>query len=183
MTDDSTNVLNYVMGMIACFSCILLLLFLMFSGNWKRAFVAVRHLVECLSSTYDPKKRHIPKRIGIPNIVLSNYLEGCISKGSQGKGFQWGGDSASITSISQAESSLFPFPYNSGSNAENDSIFSTKSELNGFIESLEKFPDLPPLIGVEKTHILAIIDLLSEVSSAHSSSAYQSLDEPGRRYS
>ncbi|XP_027907848.1 uncharacterized protein LOC114167099 isoform X2 [Vigna unguiculata] len=152
------------------------------SGNWKRAFVAVRHLVECLSSTYDPKKRHIPKRIGIPNIVLSNYLEGCISKGSQGKGFQWGGDSASITSISQAESSLFPFPYNSGSNAENDSIFSTKSELNGFIESLEKFPDLPPLIGVEKTHILAIIDLLSEVSSAHSSSAYQSLDEPGRRF-
>jgi len=180
MTDDSTNVLNYVMGMISCFSCILLLLFLMFSGNWKRAYVAVRHLVECLTSTYDPKKRHISKRIGLPNIVLSNYLEGCISKVSQGKGFQWGGDSASI---SQAQSSLFQFPYHSGSSAENESIFSTKSELNGFIESLEKFPDLPLLIDIEKTQILAIIDLLSEVSSAHSSSAYQSLDEPGRRYS
>ncbi|XP_047147753.1 uncharacterized protein LOC124820153 isoform X1 [Vigna umbellata] len=152
------------------------------SGNWKRAYVAVRHLVECLTSTYDPKRRHIPKRICLPNIVLSNYLEGRISKGSQGKGFQWGGDSASITSISQAQSSLFPFPYHSGSNAENDSIFSTKSELNGFIESLENFTDLPLLIGVEKTQILAIIDLLSEVSSAHSSSAYQSLDEPGRRF-
>ncbi|XP_014492513.1 uncharacterized protein LOC106754956 isoform X1 [Vigna radiata var. radiata] len=152
------------------------------SGKWKRAYVAVRHLVEGLTSTYDPKRRHIPKRICLPNIVLSNYLEGCISKGSQGKGFQWGGDSASITSISQAQSSLFPFPYHSGSNGENDSIFSTKSELNGFIESLEKFPDLPLLIGVEKTQILAIIDLLNEVSSAHSSSAYQSLDEPGRRF-
>ncbi|ESW07263.1 hypothetical protein PHAVU_010G115000 [Phaseolus vulgaris] len=149
------------------------------SGNWKRAYVAVRHLVECLTSTYDPKKRHISKRIGLPNIVLSNYLEGCISKVSQGKGFQWGGDSASI---SQAQSSLFQFPYHSGSNAENESIFSTKSELNGFIGSLEKFPDLPLLIDIEKTQILAIIDLLSEVSSAHSSSAYQSLDEPGRRF-
>ncbi|KAK7381980.1 hypothetical protein VNO80_00582 [Phaseolus coccineus] len=149
------------------------------SGNWKRAYVAVRHLVECLTSTYDPKKRHISKRIGLPNIVLSNYLEGCISKVSQGKGFQWGGDSASI---SQAQSSLFQFPYHSGSSAENESIFSTKSELNGFIESLEKFPELPLLIDIEKTQILAIIDLLSEVSSAHSSSAYQSLDEPGRRF-
>jgi len=154
----------------------------MFSGNWKRAYVAVRHLFECLTSTYDPEKRHISKRIGLPNIVLSNYLEGCISKGSQGKGFQWGGDSASITSISQPQSSLFQFPYHSGSSAENESILSTKSELNGFIESLEKFPDLALLIDIEKTQILAIIDLLSEVSNAHSSSAYQSLDEPARRY-
>ncbi|TKY64098.1 DmX protein 2 [Spatholobus suberectus] len=153
------------------------------SGNWKRAYVAVRHLVECLTSNYDPKKRHISKRIGLPNIALSYYLEGCISKGSQNKGFQWSGDAASMTSISQAQSTLFQFPYHSGSSAENGSISSsTKSELNGFIESLEKLADVPLLIDTEKTQILAIIDLLSEVSSAHSSSAYQSLDEPGRRF-
>lgn len=155
----------------------------MFSGNWKRAYVAVRHLVECLTN-YDPKKRHISKRIGLPNVLLSYYLEGCIPKGSQPKGFQWGGDAALITSISQAQSSLFRFPYHSDSSVENESISSsTKSELNDFIESLEKFPDLPFLVDIEKTQILAIIDLLSEVSSPHSSSAYQSLDEPGRRYS
>ncbi|XP_029129055.1 uncharacterized protein LOC109807783 isoform X2 [Cajanus cajan] len=152
------------------------------SGNWKRAFVALRHLVECLNSNYDPKKIHISKKIGLPNIALSYYLEGCISKGSQGKGFQWSGDATSMTSISQAQSSLFQFPYHSVSSPENGNISSTESELNGFIESLEKLPDLPLLIDTEKTQILAIIDLLSEVSGAHSSSAYQSLDEPGRRF-
>lgn len=82
-----------------------------------------------------------------------------------------------MSSISQA-------PYYSGSSAENNSIpTSTRSELNGFIESLEKFPDIPLWINIEKTQILAIIDLLSEVCSSDSSSAYQSLDEPGRRYS
>ncbi|XP_027334436.1 uncharacterized protein LOC113849054 isoform X2 [Abrus precatorius] len=153
------------------------------SGNWKRAYVAVKHLVECLTSNYDPEKRHILKRTGLPNIVLSYYLEGCLSKASQDRGFQWSGDADSISSISQAQSSLFHFPFHSGSIAENNSIpTSTKSELNGFIESLENLSDMPLLIDIEKTEILAIIDLLSEVSSPHSSSAYQSLDEPGRRF-
>ncbi|KAJ1378686.1 WD40/YVTN repeat-like-containing domain superfamily [Sesbania bispinosa] len=153
------------------------------SGIWKRAYVAVRHLVECLTSNGDPKKRHVSKRNGLPNIILSNYLEGQISKSSQDKGFRWSGDAASLTSISQAPSSLIQFPYQSGSSAENKSITtSTRSELTGFIESLENFPDLSLLINIEKTEILAIIDLLIEVSSSDSSSAYQSLDEPGRRF-
>ncbi|KAK7349415.1 hypothetical protein VNO77_06766 [Canavalia gladiata] len=153
------------------------------SGNWKRASVAVKHLVECLTSNYDPEKRHISKRTALPNIILSNYLEGCISKGSKDKGFQWSGGAASIVSISQTQSSLFQFPFHSGSSAENKSIStSTGSELNDFIESLENLPDLPCLIDIEKTEILAIIDLLNEVSSPHSSSAYQSLDEPGLRF-
>ncbi|KAK7275388.1 hypothetical protein RIF29_16504 [Crotalaria pallida] len=152
------------------------------SGNWKRAFVAVRHLVECLISNYDPKRKYVAKRSGLPDITLSYYLEGLISKSSQEKGFQWGEDAASITSISQAQSSLSYFPNLSGSSAENKSTTSTRSELNGFVESLEKFPELSHLVNIEKTEIFAIIDLLREVSSPHSSSAYQSLDEPGRRF-
>ncbi|XP_061370355.1 uncharacterized protein LOC133313063 [Gastrolobium bilobum] len=153
------------------------------SGNWKRAYIAVRHLVECLTSDYESKKRHFSKKTGLPNIILSYYIEGHISKGSEDKGFPWSGDAASITSVSQAQSSLIQFPYHSGSSAENKSIStSTRSELNVFIESLENLPDLPLLINIEKTQILAIIDLLSEVSNPHSSSAYQSLDEPGRRF-
>lgn len=144
----------------------------------------MKHLVECLNSDCDPKKRHISKRNGLPNIILSNYLEGRISKSSQDTGFNWSGDAASITSISQAQSSLIQFPYHSGSGTENKSIStSTRSDLDGFIESLKNFPDLPHLINIESTEILSIIDLLGEVSSPNSSSAYQSLDEPGRRYS
>lgn len=133
----------------------------------------MKHLVECLISDCDPKKRHISKRNGLPNIILSTYFEGCISKSSQDTGFNWSGDAASIQ-----------FPYHSGSGAENKSITtSTRSELDGFIESFKNFPDLPYLINIESTQILSIIDLLREVSSPDSSSAYQSLDEPGRRYS
>ena len=156
----------------------------MFSGNWKRANVAVRHLVGCLSSSYETKKRHVSKKTGLPDLELSYYIEGLISKSSQDKGFQWTGVADSISSISQAQSSLNHSPYHSGSSTESMSISaSAKSELNGFIESIQNLPELPAVINMEKTQILAIIDLLSEVSSPYSSSAYQSLDEPGRRYS
>lgn len=153
------------------------------SGNWKRAYAAVKHFVECLISNYDPKKRQITKRNGLPSIILSDYLEGRMPKSSQDKGFNWSGDVASITSFSQAQSSSFQFPYHSDSSSENKrSSTSTSSELNGFIESLENFPNLPHLINIERTEILSIIDLLREVSNPDSSSAYQSLDEPGRRF-
>jgi hypothetical protein len=154
-----------------------------FSGNWKRAYVAVKHLVECLISNYDPKKAQISKSNGLPSIVLSDYLEGRTPKSSQDKGFNWSGDVSSIASFSLAQSSSVQFPYLSDSSAENkSSSTSTRSELIGFIQSLEKFPDLPCLTNIERTEILSIIDLLSEVSNLDSSSAYQSLDEPGRRY-
>jgi hypothetical protein len=92
-------------------------------------------------------------------------------KSSQDKGFNWSGDVASITS------------YHSDYSSENKrSSTTTSSELNGFIESLENFPNLPHLINIERAEILSIIDLLREVSNPDSSSAYQSLDEPGRRY-
>ncbi|PNY04245.1 hypothetical protein L195_g000661 [Trifolium pratense] len=153
------------------------------SGNWKRAYVAVKHLVEWLISNYDPIKAQISKRNGLPSIVLSDYLEGRLSKSSQDKGFNWSGDVSSIASFSQAQSSSIQFSYQSDSSAENkSSSTSTRSELIGFIQSLEKFPDLPCLTNIERTEILSIIDLLSEVSNLDSSSAYQSLDEPGRRF-
>lgn len=141
------------------------------SGNWKRAYAAVKHFVECLISNYDPIKRQITKRNGLPSIILSDYLEGRMPKSSQDKGFNWSGDVASITS------------YHSDYSSENKrSSTTTSSELNGFIESLENFPNLPHLINIERAEILSIIDLLREVSNPDSSSAYQSLDEPGRRF-
>lgn len=154
--------------------------FVMFSGNWKRAYVAVRHLVEYMNSNYAPVTSYLSQKIGPPEILLSNYLEGVISKGSKDKGFQWSGDATSITSFSDFQSSFMQFPYHSGSTAENTS--STRSELNGFIKSLENLSEFEAMIDIKKTDILAIIDLLSEVSSPDKSSAYQSLDERGQRY-
>ncbi|MED6168939.1 hypothetical protein PIB30_016422 [Stylosanthes scabra] len=136
------------------------------SGNWKRAYVAVKHLVGYLNSNKDSEIR-FSKNTDLPDISLSYYLEGSLSEGSQDKSFQWSGDFASISSTSHMESSISS---------------STKSELNGFVESIDNSPKLLHLTNVEKSEILAIIDLLGEVSSPHSSSAYQSLDEPGRRF-
>ncbi|XP_054779519.1 uncharacterized protein LOC129287401 isoform X2 [Prosopis cineraria] len=141
------------------------------SGNWKRAYVAVRHLFEFVISNYTPENSYISKKIGPPVILLSNYLEGLISESSQDRAFQWSVD---------AQSRFMQFPYHSGFTVENTP--STKSELNGFNKLLENLPNLEAIINIKKTLILAVIDLLSEVNSVHSSSAYQSLDEPGRRF-
>ncbi|XP_028767605.1 uncharacterized protein LOC114725277 isoform X2 [Neltuma alba] len=154
-----------------------LLLINISSGNWKRAYVAVRHLFDFLNSNYAPENSCISKKIGPPVILLSNYLEGLVSKGSQDREFQWSGDAASI---SLSQSSFVQFPYPSGFTVENTS--STKSELDGFTRSLENLPGLEAIINIKKTQILAVIDLLSEVNNLHSSSAYQSLDESGRRF-
>ncbi|KAI4355258.1 hypothetical protein L6164_004047 [Bauhinia variegata] len=151
------------------------------SGNWKRAYVAVKHLVNCLTSSYAPGK-YISKKSGFPEILLSYYLEGLSSKNSQDKGFQWNGDITSNTLVSQTQSGLIQFPYHPVSSVENMSISSsTRTELNDLIESLEKLPELAAIINIEKAWILAVVDLLSEVSSSQSS-AYQSFDEPGRRF-
>ncbi|KAF7844056.1 DmX-like protein 2 isoform A [Senna tora] len=137
------------------------------SGHWKRAYVAVRHLVEFLTSTYAPEKSHASEKAGPPEILLSNYFEGLVSGSSQDKGLQWSGEATLSTSFSQFET-------------ENTS--STRSELSRFIESLENLPELAAMVNIKKTEILAVVDLLSEVNSPHLSSAYQSLDEPGRRF-
>ncbi|KAJ7951329.1 Transducin family protein/WD-40 repeat protein [Quillaja saponaria] len=154
------------------------------SGNWKRAYVALNHLVECLTSDCSPEKRYILPNYGLPEILLSNYLEGLLSNSSNDKGLQWSGDATLITSSSESQRGSFQFSYDSGSASANDMFTSqsTRSELRRFIESLEKLPESAAITNIEKTQILAIIDLLSEVSSLQSSSPYQSLDDPGRRF-
>ena len=152
-------------------------------GNWKRAYMAVRHLVEFLSSNYGSKMETISAKssVTIPQILLSNYFEGIFLRNSTDKGFQWSGDL--ITTSSQFQSSTNQFAFNSESIASNN-IFtssSTKSELSGFVKPLENLYELAAINNKEKMQILAIIDLLGEVSNPHAST-YESLDEPGRRY-
>lgn len=115
---------------------------------------------------------------------MSNYLEGCLSSSPSNKTFQWGGDAALITSSSQLQQGLTQFASSWGSDGSSTSFTSpsTNSKLSGLGEPLEKLYDLGAISNSEKMKLLAIIDLLHEVSNPHSASAYESLDEPGRRY-
>ncbi|CAK7348696.1 unnamed protein product [Dovyalis caffra] len=149
-----------------------------YSGNWKRAYVSVRHLVEYLASGSVAERRYNSANYSniVPQILLSNYFEGFLLKDSSStnKGFQWNAEARLPTSSSQF------FVYNSTSDASNNmfGVSSTKSELSAFAETLEKY-DFEALTNIEKSKMLAIIDLLSDVQ--HSARAYENLDEPGRR--
>ncbi|KAI3444391.1 hypothetical protein Pfo_001056 [Paulownia fortunei] len=147
------------------------------SGNWKRAFIALRHLVKHLASSNLSKQGRGAKMSSniISPVPLSNYLEGLLSPSSSEKLFQW--------SSSQLQTGSHFAPIG-GYDAPNTALTSSssKSEFNDFIEALERLYDYSHITKVEKMQALALIDLLQDVSNPHSTSAYGSLDEPGRRF-
>lgn len=134
------------------------------------------HLIEHLSSD---KKSSANPTYTIPEILLSDYFEGAV-KTSTDKGVQW--STNSLTSQFKEGVSQWTFNWESISNDNSFIPSSTKSEFSSFIEPLEKFYELAGLTSMEKTQTLAIVDLLGEISNKSSASAYESLDEPGRRY-
>ncbi|KAK6137078.1 hypothetical protein DH2020_029177 [Rehmannia glutinosa] len=105
-------------------------------GNWKRAFIALRHLVKHLSSSNLSKQRHGAKVSSniISPVPLSNYLEGLLSPSSSDKLFQW--------SSSQLQSGLSHFVpvggYDATNTAPTSSSSSSRSEFNDFVESFER---------------------------------------------
>ncbi|OMO64215.1 hypothetical protein CCACVL1_21938 [Corchorus capsularis] len=157
-----------------------------YSGNWKRAYISMRHLVEYLNASCDSEKRgHHPKLSNIlPQIPLSNYVEGVLSKSSTENSFQWGGNATLITPSLQFESGLTKSSFNLASDASSKifSLPSTKSGLSDFLEPINKLHKWAMITTSEKMQILAIIDLLNEVNNLQSASAYENLDEPGRRF-
>lgn len=119
----------------------------------------------------------------VPQILLSNYYEGLLSKGTTGSEIQWSGDNTSMPSSSQLNRGFGQFAYNLERDAASHMFDSSSpnSELGGFIDSLEKSYGLAAILNIEKMDILAVIDLLKEVSNTNTASAYENLDEPGRR--
>lgn len=150
-------------------------------GNWKRAYLAVRHLVEVIGRASQNRCSTVNSSHIVPQIPLSNYFEGLLTKSLPDKGFNWGGNGALTTSSSQFQIGSSQLAYNLTSDSFGKTFVSSsaKSELNAFIEPLEKFYDLAAITTGEKTQILAVIDLLGEITNPHS--AYGSLDEPGQR--
>lgn len=149
-----------------------------YSGNWKRAYISVRHLVEYHNSSYiSEKSGHHPQiSYNVPQIPLSDYIEGILSKSLTDNTFQWSGNATSMT---QFQSGL------TNSNDSFSNMFSsssTKSGLRDFLEPINKLHELEAITTLEKMQILAIIDLLNEVSNPQTASVYENLDESGRRF-
>ncbi|BBG97665.1 transducin family protein / WD-40 repeat family protein [Prunus dulcis] len=103
---------------------------------------------------------------------------------SNDRGFQWSGDASLVTSSSQFQRNLDQFTYSLDSYASSNQLnsSSTKTELSDFVEPFEKLYKSAAISDMEKIQILSIIDLLIEMTNSHSGSAYESLDEPGRRF-
>ncbi|CAI0440433.1 unnamed protein product [Linum tenue] len=147
-----------------------------YSGNWKRAYASVQHLVEHIGSTSETKCGTANLGHFVPLIPLSVYFEGHLAKSSTDTGCQWTSDSALPASSSQA------FIFNSDYVTQNNMISSSssKSEFTSLVETLEQSYESAALTNLEKSQIIAIMDLLGEVKQ--SNSAYHNLDRPGRRF-
>lgn len=158
-------------------------IFWMCSGNWKRARSALGHLFEHLTSSNTDLKRNPTAKYGhrIPQIRLSDYVEGLLTPNSNSKAVTWSGG-ADLGSSSSFQSN--PFSYSNwdstGSINSYDSS-STRSGLSGLADSAEKLQNVSAITNIEKMQILAVVDLLDEISNSNASSPYGGLDEPGRR--
>lgn len=154
-------------------------------GNWKRAYAAVCHLFDCLTlnDTVDQRANPPKSSITIGQIKLSKYFEGQLSKGRDDQGIQWNNDLDTNTWSQHSVRGLMHFADTYVSNAVNSaSAASTTSfEPHRLHELLEKLHPNHAVTDLQKMQMLAIIDLLNEISNSQSTSAYESLDDPGRR--
>lgn len=141
------------------------------SGNWKRSYVALQCLSKHITSTkLSAKMSCLPAFSGlIFPISLSNYLAGNVLFNSGEKSFQWGGPSDSSNWGYAAPDNVL-------------SISSARSEITDFIEAVDKLQKVVTISSTEMMQIRAAINLLDEVSNMQSTSAYYSLDGPGRRF-
>ncbi|XP_020264174.1 uncharacterized protein LOC109840081 [Asparagus officinalis] len=166
------------------------LLQLMYSGNWKRVYVVLEHLVDAIKTADASATSSVTSKSGehycyVPQIDLSSYFKEIVPTELYNKGLQWGQEITSGTSTLFFQNQGFQFADDSSSNkasANFSSATSQKYEIVDFIGSIEKSPDIKALRNIERTQLLAIVDLLGELKESTYSSAYDSLDKPGRRF-
>nr|XP_018623449.1 uncharacterized protein LOC104087701 isoform X2 [Nicotiana tomentosiformis] len=149
------------------------------SGNWKRAYVALQCLSKHVASSKLSAEICCLRAFSglIFPISLSNYLEGHVLLSTGEKSFQWGGPSEVQKGFLQASSS---WGYAASDNAL--SISPARSEITDFLEAFDKLHNFATISSTEMMQIRAAIHLLDEVSNMQSTSAYNSLDGPGRRF-
>lgn len=166
------------------------LMHFLYSGNWRHVLAILGHLVESIKSNEDPagtleiSKSKYPSH-KILEIQFLAYFPETVLTSLSDKKLQWGQDISSSVLSFEPQRDLLQFgEFDSLTNAPNSILtpISEKSEITGLIDTLGKTCYIPGIIDNEKTQILAIVDLLGEVSGAGGGSVYQSLDEPGRRF-
>ncbi|KAL8160052.1 hypothetical protein V2J09_001589 [Rumex salicifolius] len=148
------------------------------SGNWKRACATINHVVESLASSLQNEQKtesaHPPSII--TQVKLSNYFEGLSSTSKINKGYRWIEDASFNTTSSHLDGGYLYSAKGSCSSA------SSSSELNDFLQILDKSHYLLAITDKERMQTCSIVDLLKEISNLQSASVYEGLDDPGRRF-
>ncbi|XP_017699904.2 uncharacterized protein LOC103713736 isoform X2 [Phoenix dactylifera] len=158
----------------------------LYSGNWRHAQVVLKHLVESIksneTSTTILGSNNWTFCHNILEILLSKYSEDTISKELCNKRLQWGRDVSSEVSSLQFQGNMsWSMAGDSMANAPKK-ISTATSWKSEFIYSLENSHDISFIKDMERIQILAVVDLLGEIGDSSHASAYESLDEPGRRF-
>ncbi|XP_020593489.1 uncharacterized protein LOC110033754 isoform X2 [Phalaenopsis equestris] len=157
----------------------------LYRGNWKRAYIVLKHLVDSLkslnTSTTVVACCSSGKPCYIPHISLSKYLVGTTAEPS-GATLHW--SKGSNFASANLEKNIFQF----GEDTLKQTVYKDfplidglKSEFIGFIDTLEKSHYLVTLTNMDRIYILTVLDILLELSNTSYTSLYESLDEPGRR--
>lgn len=140
----------------------------MLLGDWRRACIGLEHLVAKIPGATGKRGNDDNNSLMVPQIDLSSYLEGVASENLCDKGFQWSGDTTFASSVQYHGQKMF-------------AASSSKHDFVGIAECVERSSKAVYIHDKEKIEILSVIDLLSEVTNSRSTSAYESLDDPGRR--
>ncbi|KAJ3671205.1 hypothetical protein LUZ60_008631 [Juncus effusus] len=138
----------------------------LYSGKWKLVQAILQHLIQSIK-TGGPSKE-------IPEMQLSDYFtENAPTKSSNiNTGLQWGMNS-------QFSSNSNTFDFMGGINGNNSNSTTSQSDITELKNTLDKYPNISEL---EKKQIIAIADVLSEISDPSRSSPYKTLDESGRKF-
>nr|CAD1824307.1 unnamed protein product [Ananas comosus var. bracteatus] len=158
----------------------------LYSGNWKRAQVVLKHLVDSLKTHETSNKNLACSRGGkschdVPEIDLSEYFMDTASTNFSNEGLQWGQNISTGISGLKFHSDVF-HNIESSSGMNVSTTYSEKSEIVSFIDTLQNCCAIAAITDIERTQILAIIELLGEIGDSAHASVYKSLDEAGRRF-
>ncbi|GAB2291128.1 hypothetical protein Dimus_025386 [Dionaea muscipula] len=156
-----------------------------FTGNWKRAFMTLRHLVECLVSTSGFEESFLSAKSshGITQIKLPNYFEGLVSTSGTNGAFHWSQNNNTMT-FSATSGALAHFRDESAVGVLDNFVTSLEniSVSSLYLEAFMKLHALSAITDSEKLQSFVITDFLNEISSSKTASTYDSLDEPGKRF-
>ncbi|XP_062213038.1 uncharacterized protein LOC133913785 [Phragmites australis] len=155
----------------------------LYSGEWKRANAALQHLVQSMKASETSKvmpecSSYRKSCHSIPELPLSKYFAATTSNDISNKGFLWGEDRSNTTfNLLAPPNSFLYMDGNLGINTT-----SSASKQSEITELLDKNFNMYAISDTERTQILAISDLMGEITDQSRSSPYKSLDEAGRRF-